>query len=87
MGKSRSSTADYPIRAERIVEAQPRPIHYAFNELVAIVDDSGMDTGESARFVGLEIDLFGNYTGKAHISIVGGGNTMIEQKYLRAVKH
>lgn len=85
--RRRSSTADYPIRPERIIEEQTRPIcHFAPNELVKIVDDSGVDTGQSARFIGLEIDMFG-YTGKANVAIVGGSNLMISLKYIANVKH
>lgn len=81
-----TTTADYPIRPERLIEIRPDTCPFAFNELVIIIDDSGHDTGKHGRFVGLETNLFG-YTGNGHVAIVDGPNLMIPLKYLRAVKH
>jgi hypothetical protein len=86
-----NSTADYPIHAETIAIEQPRPsalyCTFAFNELLAVLDDTGSDTGQRARFVGLEVDLWRNFTGRANISIVNGPCRMIDLKYLAQVKH
>lgn len=60
---------------------------FAFNELLAVLDDASQDTGLRAHFVGLEIDEMGDLTGRANVSIVNGPTRMIPLKNLSQVKH
>jgi hypothetical protein len=80
--------SDYQQRQETIVRAEQTALYctFAFNELLAVLDDGGQATDRRARFVGLEVDEWGEFTGRAHVSIVNGPCRMIPLRQLAHVR-
>lgn len=55
-----------------LVDGRPvSPFH--FNQLLAVVDEAGADTGTRVIFVGLTLDATGRLTGEAHVTITNRG--------------
>jgi hypothetical protein len=66
---------------------QPRRAPFRFNELLAVLDDAGNDTGERCVFVGIQLNYLGEETGEAHVSVVKGNNRAIKLHLIKAVSH
>ena len=84
---AKTSTADYPIREETIIEEHRFVCPFIHNELVEILDAQGKPTGERGYFFAREIDMFNQDTGRAAVGLIGGANIYKPFKQLRSVTH